>query len=225
MAETIRVIQENIQNDASSINKATDYFDKRELPHIDNRTTISANQKGKDAYNESQSLIYLLGINLNRQIENIRSLGLEFEQVDINLSKKLMRLDKFKLYEEKFMKRDEEEIKKEIKNLEDQSEQIDYIARQYERDEQFQEERMESSLAELDRMLACCSESDYELREVIDRKRQLVRTIQKENIDIVDEVKMWIAKEREKIEAEHNKLYNENKTIYEEKRKRGGNKK
>ncbi len=82
MAETICVIQENVQCDASQIKGAAKCFEKKVLSYTDDRTTISANQNGKSVYDESQSVVSLLGVNLANEVDNIRSLGLAFEQYD-----------------------------------------------------------------------------------------------------------------------------------------------
>ncbi len=119
------------------------------------------------------------------------------------------------------MKKKEDEITRKIRKLEDESERIDFTVRQYKRDEEYQEIKIKRSLAELERMSASCSESDYEIRKIIDKKKQIVRTIQQENKGLAEEIRKKIAAEKNRVEMERSELNRELRVLRERKEKKG----
>lgn len=82
MAENINVSEESAEGYATGISGTTECFVKEELGFCDNQSTISANQNGKTAYEESQTALELFGICLEQEAKNIRQLGADFSQYD-----------------------------------------------------------------------------------------------------------------------------------------------
>lgn len=82
MSDTVRVGEENVEEQAGSLQGAAEYFQVNPLLPCDESSTITANSRGKAAYYRAQEVVSLIGGNLDREAENIRSLGAKFTEYD-----------------------------------------------------------------------------------------------------------------------------------------------
>lgn len=86
MSDMIYINDEAVENDAAGISGAASYFMPDALVPSDERTTITANTAGQEAYANSQQVISTLGENLEREVSNIRSIGASFTQYDVMMA-------------------------------------------------------------------------------------------------------------------------------------------
>lgn len=82
MSDIVNVNGESAEGFATEINGAARYFQENPLLPCDEKSTISANGRGKTAYYEAQMAVSLFGTCLEQEAANIRSLGASFEQYD-----------------------------------------------------------------------------------------------------------------------------------------------
>lgn len=82
MSDIIRVGEENVEEQALSMQGAATYFQVNPLLPCDEKSTITANNRGKTAYYKAQEVASLVGSNLDKEAQNIRSLGAEFTEYD-----------------------------------------------------------------------------------------------------------------------------------------------
>lgn len=78
----VSVNQTYVEDYSDSIDEARNYFESNPLEFTDDKSTISANEKGRNAYQNAQAADILLGDCLTQDAENIRELGRKFEQYD-----------------------------------------------------------------------------------------------------------------------------------------------
>lgn len=76
----------NVEGGAARIASAANCFEKRTLPSKDTRSTISANQKSKSAFQEAQSNMESFAAALDQDAANIRSMNVAFQQYDAMIS-------------------------------------------------------------------------------------------------------------------------------------------
>lgn len=67
---------------SSNIQSISNYFSVTPLVPEDSRSTIAANQNGKNAYYKSQEALDKFADALDKDAENIRSIGLAFKECD-----------------------------------------------------------------------------------------------------------------------------------------------
>lgn len=72
---------------AKKIESKLHYINSRECPDLDEESTITANGKSKDTYNESQSLLQLLLSAVTNDVNNIITLADNFENMDADMGK------------------------------------------------------------------------------------------------------------------------------------------
>jgi type VII secretion effector (TIGR04197 family) len=82
---TLNVNQETVNEQADALSAAV-HFETKTLTNIDNESTITANTGGKNAFQSSQATASGLGNALDKEAENIRSLGVSFEEFDQMMS-------------------------------------------------------------------------------------------------------------------------------------------
>lgn len=82
MSGQIKVSSSSAAAEASRVSGAAQYFRGRTLPMQDGTSTISANQNSKDAYEGAQKEGTSIGRALDKDAENIRSLGNAFAEFD-----------------------------------------------------------------------------------------------------------------------------------------------
>lgn len=82
MAQNIKINQTEVKENSELISKTEQYLSEETLSSKDNRTTLTANGKGQEAYDKSQKLLAALGQALAQEASNIRSLGLAFQEYD-----------------------------------------------------------------------------------------------------------------------------------------------
>lgn len=82
MSDKISVDKEQVEHDAEAIAKASQYFTQVDLMPLDMRSTITANENSKTAYQRAQDGIAAMAVALDQDVENIRSLNVAFEQFD-----------------------------------------------------------------------------------------------------------------------------------------------
>ena len=82
MSDDICINYQAVEKDASLISGVAEYFRKNALVPEDAKTTLTANSAGKQTYNHSQEVIALLGENMEREVLNIRGIGVTFKQYD-----------------------------------------------------------------------------------------------------------------------------------------------
>lgn len=90
MSEQLRVDRAVVERDAAQIAGAAGYFTRGTLGAEDGESTITANSKIKTAFEKDQTGIAGLGTALDLEVNNIRSLGVRFEEFDMlmgNLAK------------------------------------------------------------------------------------------------------------------------------------------
>lgn len=81
-SSVVAVNQTTVASQSSAVSDAASYLVMRDLSSKDTKTTISANDKSKQVFLESQLLIECLGMNMDTEAENIHSMGLEFKEYD-----------------------------------------------------------------------------------------------------------------------------------------------
>ncbi len=79
-----------IEKNAFQIHNAVDVLREDSLNPYDSESTLTVNHKLHQVFEESQKLIVLLGEVLDSEVENIRSLGVTFEQFDSMLASWIM---------------------------------------------------------------------------------------------------------------------------------------
>lgn len=82
MSKEIKVNQAAVEANATAISGTNQYFTGTALTPMDNRSTISANAKGQEAYAKSQAILESFGTAMEQEIANIRSLGITFQEND-----------------------------------------------------------------------------------------------------------------------------------------------
>lgn len=82
LADIIRVNHGSVQADAAQVESAASYLRNVPLTPQDTRTTLLANANGKSAYGRTQDGISRLGVLLDKEARNIRSLGAAFTEFD-----------------------------------------------------------------------------------------------------------------------------------------------
>ncbi len=82
MPGIIEVNNRNVDAEAAQIESAADYFWGAVLAPQDMRTTLPANQNGKEVYRKAQEHMEALGASLGREAGNIRELYEAFEEFD-----------------------------------------------------------------------------------------------------------------------------------------------
>lgn len=82
MAQNIKINQTEVKANSELISKTEQYLSEETLSSKDNRTTLTANGKGQEAYDKSQKLLTALVQALAQEAVNIRSLGLAFQEYD-----------------------------------------------------------------------------------------------------------------------------------------------
>lgn len=87
MADNITIKVADVEKYVSNLNGAAGYFLENHLVPSDNKSTISANENGKNAYGAAQSAVATLGVCLEQEAKNIRSLGASFKEYDEMLAK------------------------------------------------------------------------------------------------------------------------------------------
>lgn len=70
------------EGDAAQIENAAGYLQADSLNPNDDRTTLYANENLHEAFTLSQSLIMALGEAMDKEAQNIHSVGVTFEQYD-----------------------------------------------------------------------------------------------------------------------------------------------
>lgn len=78
----ISVNVEQSELDANQVNSAAAFLTADSLSPSDNDTTIAANKKLHTAFQDAQNLIASLGTAMDKEAENIRSIGAVFDEYD-----------------------------------------------------------------------------------------------------------------------------------------------
>lgn len=87
MAERLQVDRDTVESEAQTIGSAVEYFKSSTLTPTDTRTTLTANEKAKSAFETAQEGIGAFGAALNQEASNIRSLNVAFEEFDSMMGK------------------------------------------------------------------------------------------------------------------------------------------
>lgn len=82
MADSIHINDTSVREEAAQIESAAAYLGKVLLSPQDIRTTLPANENGKSAYERAQERISRLGVLLDQEADNIRSLNMAFAEFD-----------------------------------------------------------------------------------------------------------------------------------------------
>lgn len=82
MAENIHINQEKVQEDAGNLEAVSACLKAAPLEKQDSRTTLPANENSRMSYERSQKNIADLGAALTKEADNIRKLGIAFEEFD-----------------------------------------------------------------------------------------------------------------------------------------------
>lgn len=82
MAEEVKVSDVKVENHASQIEGIAAYFCGSSMGPRDHKTTIKANAQAKLAFDNSQNIIRNFGKNIEREISNIRNIGVTFDRYD-----------------------------------------------------------------------------------------------------------------------------------------------
>ena len=82
MADKLNIDKEKVEENASTIASAAGYFTPAVLTPFDSRTTITANEKSQTAFSKAQSGIGAFGTALDKDVANIRSLNVSFQEFD-----------------------------------------------------------------------------------------------------------------------------------------------
>ena len=75
-----------VNRNAGLFNENADLLKAKTLDPCDGKSTITANQKGKNAFNRAQSDAGLLSDAVKKEAKNIQSIGLTFEAYDALLT-------------------------------------------------------------------------------------------------------------------------------------------
>lgn len=82
MPDRIQINYERVEENAMGVENAAGYLQNVALVPQDMKTTIPANANSKTAYERAQGRISSLGIMLDQEAKNIRSLNRAFEEFD-----------------------------------------------------------------------------------------------------------------------------------------------
>jgi type VII secretion effector (TIGR04197 family) len=82
MTGTLQVNQETVESEAVTIANAAKYFEPSMMTPIDTRTTLTANQSAKSAFETAQVSIGAFGELMDQEAANIRSLNVKFKEFD-----------------------------------------------------------------------------------------------------------------------------------------------
>ena len=88
----LQVDQGPVEDRASRIEGAAGGFTGRSLSYLDWKTTIDANEKGKEQYSQANENVTGIHQTVDIDVRNIRTLGIEFEEFD----RKMQELNKSK---------------------------------------------------------------------------------------------------------------------------------
>lgn len=86
MSKEIKTSQVVVEANVKAISGATKCFEPVALNPSDNRTTITANAKGQEAYARCQSVKQNFGNSIKQEMSKLRSVGVMFQQYDEMLS-------------------------------------------------------------------------------------------------------------------------------------------
>ena len=78
----LRIDQTDINDNASEIKTAAGYFAGKDLGSEDSKSTISANDNSKDAFDEEENTLITYGNSLITAANNIENLGSAFTDFD-----------------------------------------------------------------------------------------------------------------------------------------------
>lgn len=95
MSNEIQVNTEQVEEDATVIESSASNFLAIALGTPDTTSTITANEKCKEAYNASQSNCEEFGAALSKDVANIRSLNVKFEEFDKMIGEMSRRVPSF----------------------------------------------------------------------------------------------------------------------------------
>ncbi len=86
VSKEIRVNQAAIEANVEAISGAASYFDEAALTPVDSKSTVTANTRGQEAYAKFQKVKNKFGNAIKQEVNNIRSLGVTFQEYDEMLS-------------------------------------------------------------------------------------------------------------------------------------------
>lgn len=81
----IKVNHAAVEAGVTAISGAVHYLESVTLNPSDTRTTITANAKGQQAYAKSQQVLQCMQNAMEQEAQNIKSLGVTFQQYDEQL--------------------------------------------------------------------------------------------------------------------------------------------
>lgn len=86
VSKEIRVNQAAIEANVEAISGAASYFNDAALTPVDSKSTVTANARGQEAYAKFQKMKNKFGNAIKQEANNIRSLGVTFQEYDEMLS-------------------------------------------------------------------------------------------------------------------------------------------
>lgn len=82
----IKSSKNEVNEKVSQLKDAKTFFQENILCPTDDDTTLSVNAKSKKSYADSQKLIAMLGQNIDKEAENMKSIGEKLNEYDIMLT-------------------------------------------------------------------------------------------------------------------------------------------
>lgn len=93
MSKSLKIKKEAVEIAWGKISGEAEDFELEPLTAEDNKSTLQANQNSKTVFNTMEKIVSLFDETLTKDAQNIRSLGVKFDEFDQMTSKSLT--DKF----------------------------------------------------------------------------------------------------------------------------------
>lgn len=90
MSKDLNINNSDANEHADSINKVSNYLEKKPLDFIDSVSTISAVKNSINNFDSSQEVFELLGKSLDNDAKNISAINVEFHEYDSLISNLIM---------------------------------------------------------------------------------------------------------------------------------------
>lgn len=83
---TIENNMESVKEKVQILSKMLEFYVLKDLQASDEKSTIEANNRGKEAYENAQLLVQMFTAAMYNEIKNLQSIGLAFEATDFLLA-------------------------------------------------------------------------------------------------------------------------------------------
>lgn len=83
---TIKNDMESVKEKVQILSKLLEFYVLKDLQSRDAKSTIEANNRGKDAYKNAQLLAQMFTVAMYDEVKNLQSIGLAFEEMDSSLA-------------------------------------------------------------------------------------------------------------------------------------------